>query len=49
LEEELLKKEYAKAMERLKKAEAMHDVSAVERELALCQSISAKLKNLGKT
>ncbi len=46
LEEEILKAEFAKAMERLKKAEALHDTKAVDTELRLCQTLSLKIKTL---
>jgi DNA primase len=46
-EEETLKNNFAKAMERLKKAEALHDQEAVDKELRLCQDLSFKLSKLG--
>ncbi len=49
LEEELLKKNLTAAMERLKRAEAMHDAVAVDQELALCQNLSGKLSKLIRT
>ncbi len=43
IEEEKLKKDLLRAMERLKRAEAMHDAPAVDKELALCTELSRKL------
>jgi DNA primase len=48
LEEETLKDEFARAMERLKKAEALHDQQVVDRELRFCQDLSFKISALGK-
>ncbi len=45
-EEETIKSEFARAMERLKRAEALHDQLAVDKELRLCQDLSFKLSKL---
>ncbi len=48
LEEEILKKDLVKAMERLKRAEAMHDLETLEKELQTCQTLSSALAKLPK-
>lgn len=48
LEDDVLKDQFARAMERLKKAEAIHDSEAVDRELRLCQELSEKISRLSK-
>ncbi len=47
-EEEILKEGFTKAMENIKKLEALHDIEAINRELARTKEISEKLSNLSK-
>ena len=49
LEEETLKERFAKSMERLKKAEAVHDSVAVDNELRICQELSFRISKLVKS
>ncbi|MES2408948.1 MAG: DNA primase [Patescibacteria group bacterium] len=47
-EEEILKTDFAKTMENLKKLEALHDIDALNRELGRTKEISQKLSGLAK-
>ncbi len=47
-EESLLKEDFAKTMERLKRSELVRDIPNVEKELKHCQDISTKLSGLSK-
>ncbi len=47
-EEEILKEDFAKTMENLKKLEALHDIDAINRELGRTKEISEKLSGLAK-
>lgn len=48
LEEEVLKDKFGKAMERLKRAEAVHDSIVVDNELRLCQELSIRISKLSR-
>lgn len=47
-EEEILKDDFAKTMENLKKLEALHDIDAINKELGRTKEISEKLSGLAK-
>lgn len=47
-EEEILKDDFTKTMERLKKLESVHDMISVEKELKHCQEISLRLSKLNE-
>ncbi len=45
-EEDVLKEDFTKTMERLKKLESIHDMIGIENELKHCQEVSLKLSKL---
>jgi DNA primase len=47
-EEDVLKTAFTSTMERIKKAESIHDIKMIEEELRKCQDISLKLSELNK-
>jgi DNA primase len=47
-EEDVLKTAFTSTMEKIKKAESIHDIKMIEEELRKCQEISLKLSELNK-